>query len=234
MKTLASILAALVAFVSVAAAEQYVTDPAVNTTLHTIENTWNRTYGNSGGEPDITGTFPDIKQSYTSPSGTTIKLVTDDVMFEIDFGSLDFSPLDPIQEHKCAFEVTVNKIEGSGTGTVTVNTAHQDYEYTCDKVTMGIKNFSVTGNVSITDTGVAFSSIVLHIDQNDYYFTFPCAGGPTYYPELQEETDGGLPSNYRTLLVNAMKAPGSQFSTVCRSKTLQSMKSYIREIEEGQ
>lgn len=211
------------------AAEKYVSDPVVNQALHGVENAWNNSYGGDGA--DVTGTYPNISETATSSTGTTtVTLKVTDVGFEIDFGELQFEALDPIQERKCAFTAYVNEVEASGEGEVKVDAPANDYKYDCE-VTMGIKNFTVTGYITISDTGaVSFSSLVVNISQSNYYFNFPCSSDAMYIPELDEETSGALPSSYRNLLVKDLRLPTSQFSTVSKSRTLQNMKKDIREL----
>jgi hypothetical protein len=210
----------LFAFVLTAGAEQYVTNTAANTELHTIENTWNHLYLNTTS--DYTGSLAGFSQTGTSANGTiTVTLKVSNVGYTLDFGELGFSALNPIQETKCAYTEHVNKFEMAGSGSISVKTPTGQLSYSCTSVKMGIKNFALSGNVSVGSGGaLAFSNGIAVVDSQDYYFSYNCSPSAGFGVVDLSSADT-VPSQYRTILATALRKPTSNLTTktVATSRT---------------
>lgn len=211
--------------------EVYVTDTTTDTLLHDIEETWNSTYANSGGEADFTGTLDDVDQTCTirGPQGTTtINFKLTGGTYAIDFGSLDFGPLDPIEQYSCAFSVTVNDAMVTGDGTVSVTTPGGSSSSSCNDTMLGLKSFIVSGTVTVNGSESTLSDLAFASDSTDFYYSLSCQGGSASPSQLDAlSRKRGLSKKYRTALLKSLNSPSSSFRKAIQSVVTQTIDSGI-------
>lgn len=219
----------LLGFVLTAGAEQYVTNTAANTELHTIENTWNHLYLNTSS--DYTGSLAGFQQTGTSANGAiSVTLKIGSIGYTLDFGELAFSPLNPIQETRCGYTDHVNKFEMVGSGSISVKTPTGQHSYSCTSIKMGIKNFALSGDVTVGSGGaLTFSNSIAIIDSQDYYFSYNCAPATGFGIEDLFSADS-VPQEYRTILATALKKPTSNLTNKSVGASRTKMKNSMNQI----
>lgn len=230
MKRLSMVAVMVIGLTSLGwSSERYVNDDASNKLLHGVENAWNNTWGSSDGDPDASGSIPGFSET-ASDGNVTVKITFGTTTYSIDYGSLDFSPMDPMQDYKCEFALTVNKIEIAGGATVTVKTPNNTFEYDCDDVKAGIKNFMITGYATVSGSTITLTGVATDIDSSDYYYSLPCSSSALDAAMLAENPDGALPSSYKKMLGQKFRASGSRFNSVTKNKYMTTMKNKMTDL----
>lgn len=196
--------------------EQYVTDTEADAILHATEDAWNSTYGAEEGNVDGSGFFPAFSDSATSTDGSvTVKIECDGGAYEIDYGPLDFTAKDPIETSTCELDVTIYDVVVYTSGTVTVKTTKGSRVYTCDNIKLGLKDFSVVGDVTLSESTMSFSGVATDISSSDYYWNLSCGGSAAMATAYANDASG-LSRNHKKLLQRKLAKPSSNFSKTAK------------------
>ncbi|MBI2838789.1 MAG: hypothetical protein HYX75_10765 [Acidobacteria bacterium] len=197
--------------------EQYVTDVEADAILHATEEAWNSTYGAAEGNVDGSGFFPAFSDSATSTDGSvTVKFECDGGTYEVDYGPLDFSAHDPIEASTCEFEVSVYDVWVTTSGTITVKTTKGSRTYTCNDVRLGLRDFSVVGDVTLSESTMSFSGVATDISSSDYYWTLSC-GASGAKATASADDASRLSRSYKKLLQKKLAKPNSNFSKTAKN-----------------
>lgn len=230
-KVVIACLLALAAPIAAAAAnDDYVEDRSLDNLLHDVEDAWNDTFTGAGKAPDVSGSVSDITLTAESDDGrTTVTLAIDNLGLDIDFGRLDFDPMNPIREKTCYFDLHVNAVDVWGGGQLVADTNGSHYEIACNSVRAGIEKFTLSGTLKITSHSISIPTVTLDARSTDYSLELDCdadaASLGAYAP-----TDAAASSAVSDLLLKWLSNPDSKFNQTLREKIAKQAKKAMKKL----